>query len=327
MRRGLVVLLAPLMLSAAVVAQTQVNGSVVISDQFGVALKPIAVVAKVSPDEVVSRMLTFDRDRDGKVVQSELAERMHPLMARGDANRDGALDATELRALAVAPPPPPSARQGRIGGPFGGSYGFADEDSFSSRNHIEGAIDDLKLTAETREQALSIAKAYVDRIEADAEADLVKELNGVLSPDQILALQESLKTRSRRVVRFHSPDGTTQQVVIAVSIAIEPHINQFKLTPDKRLLAREAADRYTARVKMNEAERVALVSEMRGILNAEERDDLRAALARRPVVAKGGIAGVLAGQIHLLEQKLTTIGQSEPVRVKAIDETLQTQGR
>ena len=288
MRRGLVVLLAPLMFSAAVVAQTPLVQKAT----------PETVLAKVSPDEVVSRLLTFDRDQDGKVAGSELAERMQSMLARADTNRDGALDVVEIRAIASAPPAPIAARQGRSGGggfPFGGSYGFADESSFSSRNQIEGAIEDLKLAADAKEEALAIAKTYVDTIEAEAEADLLKDLNGVLTPEQIIALQESLKTRTRAVFMLGSQNGEVTKHVVTGNI--QPHINQFRLAPDKSPLAQKAADRYTARVKMSEAERLALVDRLRGVLNVEERENLRAALARRPVVATGGIA-VLASLLN-----------------------------
>ena len=83
MRRGLFVFLAPLMFSATLVAQTQVR--TIQPNQTIVSAKPEAVIARVSPDEVVSRMMTFDQDRDGKIARSELAERMQPLMARASA--------------------------------------------------------------------------------------------------------------------------------------------------------------------------------------------------------------------------------------------------
>ena len=292
MRRALLVLLAPLVFSAAAVAQTRVVAN----------NTPEAVLAKVSPDDVVSRLLSFDRDHDGKIAKSELAERMQPMLARADANRDGALDAAEIRAIASAPPEP--VGQGRSGG--GGfpirSYGFADDTSFSSRNHIDGAIEDLKLAAGTKERALAIAKAYVDGIEAEAEADLVKDLSGVVAPEQLVALQESLEAYPLAVLVIRSKDGTITRETVARAMNIQPHINLLRLTPDKRPLAQAAADRYTARLKMGEAERVGLVDRLEGVLDKEERADLRAALVRRPVVATGGLP-VLAGRLGALKHE------------------------
>jgi hypothetical protein len=57
-----------------------------------------------SPDHIVARLMSFDRNDDGKVQTAELAERMQGVMARGDVDKDGALDQTELLALATAPP-------------------------------------------------------------------------------------------------------------------------------------------------------------------------------------------------------------------------------
>ena len=306
MRRGLLVLLSPLIFSVAVAAQTQVSGGLLVSG------KAEAVLARVSPDEVVSRMLTFDRDHDGKVAGSELAERMQPLMARGDRNRDGALDSAEIRALAVAPPAPVT-RQGRLGGVFGSSYGFADlVFSFSSLNHIEGAIEDLKLTADAREQALSIAKTFVDAIEADAEANLAKELQGILSPEQLVTLQQVLKTPARAVT-VRTQNGTDARILIMTGFSHQSLLRGVALSSEAHRQAQGPVDRYVARVKLGEGERAALVDQLKGLLNVEERDNLRAALARRPVVATGGVF-IDAAQANL--QRLL----NETIRTKALVE-------
>lgn len=295
MRRPHLVLLAPLVFSAAAVAQAQVVTT----------NTPEAVLAKVGPDEVVLRLLSFDRDHDGRIAKSELAERMQPVLSRADTNRDGALDAAEIRAIASAPPEPAVVDQGRSGGggfPFSRSYGLADDSSFSSRNHIDGAIEDLKLAADTKDRALAIAKAYVDGIEAAAEADLMKELGGVLTREQIVSLQESLEAYPLAVLVIRSKDGTVTRETVARAVKIQPHLNLLRLTPDTRPLAQAAADRYTARLKMGEAERVALVDRLKGVLSKEERADLRAALVRRPVVPTGGPM-VFAGRLDALKRE------------------------
>jgi hypothetical protein len=284
-----------LVLSAAAAAQTPVVAN----------NTPEAVLAKVSPDEVVSRLLSFDRDNDGRIAKSELAERMQPVLARADANRDGTLDAAEIRAIASAPPEPVDAGQGRSGGGgflAGRRYGFADDTSFSSRNHIDGAIEDLKLAADTKEQALAIAKAYVDGIEAEAQADLEKDLSAVLAPEQIVALRESLEAYPLAVLVIRTKDGTVTRQTMARAVNIQPHINLLRLTPDTRPLAQAAADRYTARLKMGEAERIALVDRLKGVLSKEERAELRAALVRRPVVPTGGPA-MFVGRLDSLKRE------------------------
>ena len=53
------------------------------------------------PSELVSQMLAFDKDGDGKLSQSELPERMKALIATADLNMDGFIDKDELTKLAV----------------------------------------------------------------------------------------------------------------------------------------------------------------------------------------------------------------------------------
>src|SRR5262245_63303170 len=62
------------------------------------------------PDDVVARLMSFDRNKDGKLEKDELAERMYTVMDRGDANGDGCLDRSELVALAMAKPAPAAVR-------------------------------------------------------------------------------------------------------------------------------------------------------------------------------------------------------------------------
>ena len=51
-------------------------------------------------DEIVARMLQFDKDGDGKLSKEELPERMAGMMERGDLNKDGFLTRDELVQLA-----------------------------------------------------------------------------------------------------------------------------------------------------------------------------------------------------------------------------------
>src|SRR4051794_40741049 len=55
----------------------------------------------VPADDLVERVMAFDKNKDGKVTREELPERMHHLIEQGDTNKDGALDRDELRALAA----------------------------------------------------------------------------------------------------------------------------------------------------------------------------------------------------------------------------------
>src|SRR5437588_5232312 len=54
----------------------------------------------VTAEQIVQRIMSFDKDNDGKIVADELPERMQHLVAMGDVNKDGALDKEEIRKLA-----------------------------------------------------------------------------------------------------------------------------------------------------------------------------------------------------------------------------------
>ena len=57
------------------------------------------------------------------------------------------------------------------------------------------------------------------------------------------------------------------------------------------ITSQAALTRFKARLQPDEAQRAELLDQLRGILDDEERDDFRAALERRPVVALGSAAG------------------------------------
>lgn len=68
----------------------------------------------IAADDLVERLMGFDKNGDGKVTRDELPERMHALIEQGDRNNDGALDRDEMRRLSERGP------QGKDGGPKGG---------------------------------------------------------------------------------------------------------------------------------------------------------------------------------------------------------------
>jgi Ca2+-binding EF-hand superfamily protein len=74
-------------------------------------------------DELLKALLTFDKNKDGKLTKAEVPERQQGIFERGDADKNGVLDAAELHKLtadqAAAPPAPPVQRGPGRGG-FGG---------------------------------------------------------------------------------------------------------------------------------------------------------------------------------------------------------------
>jgi hypothetical protein len=224
-------------------------------------------LATVSPDAVVARLMSFDKNNDGRLVKAELVERMRGIVARGDANRDGALDRVELLALATTPP--------RRTGQLPNGYGFADQFETSSRTHIQDSLADLRLTGAKKQRASAIVTSFVTRIESAATADLTSAVEPLLTPEQLAGFKWSLEHRTRDVVPLGNRDN------------LAPIVQQFRLEPASNKAALAALERYKARVRLGAIDRSALLTELKGVLSTEERDNFRAALERRPVVATG----------------------------------------
>ncbi len=227
-------------------------------------LMPPQAGSRVSVDAVLARMMTFDRDRDGKVTTSELSERMEGLVARGDRTGDGALDESEIRFLATE-------QQFVARLPQGGGYGFADAAGLSSRNHIENSIDDLRLAPSTSQEAKRIAMAFVDDFEAASVTNLRQALAPVVTAQQLTQLEASL-------TRFH---GVTTVVTTTV------RVRQPLQSEEMRAVA-AAADAFRSERQLDEARLSELATRLSDLLTVEESDNLRAALARRPLVKGPG---------------------------------------
>ena len=199
-----------LLLSCAVTASAQ-----------NVSAPPIAPKepARMSPDDVVARLMQFDRNNDFKIAIDELPERMQTLVVRGDKSDDLMLDAKEIRRMTAFGPDMPVL----FNSPQFGSYGFGDIFGLSSRIHIENSIDDLRLAPQAAAEAKRIALAQVDEFERAAPGHGAQSL-----------------TEERRAV---------------------------------------------------------LIDRLRSVLTDEERDNLNAALARRPLV-KGPDAAALLNTVN-----------------------------
>jgi hypothetical protein len=76
------------------------------------------ILSVVSTDDLMDRLMAYDKNGDGKVTKDELPERMHSLIEQGDRNGDGALDREEIRRMTERGPrgpgnggPPPRRPQ------------------------------------------------------------------------------------------------------------------------------------------------------------------------------------------------------------------------
>ena len=74
----------------------------------------------VSVDEMVTRMMALDADKDGKLTRSEVTDvRLHRLFDRADANKDGVVTKEELTALLTKELAADRSAPGGFGGPGG----------------------------------------------------------------------------------------------------------------------------------------------------------------------------------------------------------------
>ena len=210
MRLGPLVLLALIALVAPSQTHAQVPAPSVADYPRGWLLNalPHRPARRHCPDDVVARLMSFDRNNDGKIEKAELAERMYTVMDRGDANGDGCLDRSELLTLATAKPAAAAVRG------FGhGSYMVGPDTEVSSRLHLEGALDDLRLEAARKEPALAIVTTFSQALDADAQAELLDVMKAILSPEQLTTLTTALEQERRmgaqRVVTSTDQQGKT----------------------------------------------------------------------------------------------------------------------
>jgi hypothetical protein len=156
----------------------------------------------LSVDQMVERILSFDKNKDGKISKDELPERMQNLIAQGDMNKDGVLDNEEIKKLASD-----LTRNGSFrgfgergpGGRFGaGPGGRVGPGGFPVAAGIERALDDLKLPENKKQTAETAVKAYQDntrKLTEMARADLLMKMTPVLSDEEFKTFKTALERR------------------------------------------------------------------------------------------------------------------------------------
>jgi len=213
---------------------------------------------------------------------------MRPVVDRGDKDGDHALDRTEILALSRAPSP----QVVRAVFPGSGSYGFGDDTSFSSRLRLEGALDDLRLTADKTERALPLVHAFVEQTEAAARAALLDRLEPLLSLEQLATIRQVLNNPTREVTVRTNVDGVAATRVVRVAAPngdLARRVDQMGIEPGRNNQAREAIAEFKSRILLDrDADRAVLIAQLKDVLSADELADFSAAIQRRPVVASGG---------------------------------------
>ncbi len=228
---------APVLFAGLVLVGTSTAQPPAVKQRFGKT--PLGV------DAVVERIMAFDKGNKGKVAKADLPERMHFLIELGDTNKDGALDRNEVRTLAtklaagpgefaaggpvrVGPGPGgigggvrggvrvgfgPGAPGGFGGGGFArGGFGVGGAIGFGP-DAMVGVVDDLKLPAKKRDEAMAAVKAHqeaVRKLVEQARADLLAKMKSILSAEEFNDFRAALD-RPRGQTFFNlGPRGAVQ---------------------------------------------------------------------------------------------------------------------
>ncbi len=152
----------------------------------------------LSGDDILERIMSFDKNKDGKITIDELPERMQNLIAKGDTNKDGSLDREEIKKLAAdlakdgsfaAGGPGGRGGRGGRGGPGGPAAGLPP-------GAIERAVDDLKLSEKKKETAAVAVKAHQEnmrKLTDLARADLLLTISDVLGEEELKKFKTTLE--------------------------------------------------------------------------------------------------------------------------------------
>jgi hypothetical protein len=220
--RLLVPALAALTLAGAAVAQPP--------EPRKVPLRGLDRPAPIPVDAIVERIMAFDKNKDGKVTKDELPERMQFLIALGDTNKDGALDKDEVKKLVTTRATTPGGlRAGGFGiggvtrvGPGGPGpvtaaaaprqFGVRGDLRFGpGPGGVEGVVDDLKLSAKKKDQALAAVKAHEENVRKlmdQARAELLQKMKEILSAEELEDFKAALdRPRGVTFINIGPPDA------------------------------------------------------------------------------------------------------------------------
>ena len=198
-------------------------------DQRQIPLRDLVRPTPISMDDIVERIMAFDRNKDGKITKDELPERMQFLIELGDTNNDGALDRDEIKKLVATRA---AARGGFGTGGFAiGGFGPGPVNIRSATRVgfgpgpgpglIEEVVDDLKLSAKKKEQALAAVKAHEENVRKlmdQARAQLLQKMKEILSDEELQDFKAALDR----------PRGGTVIVDVPKPGAVERKIDQLQ---------------------------------------------------------------------------------------------------
>jgi hypothetical protein len=168
----------------------------------------------VTVDQIVERILSFDKNKDGKVTKDELPERMQDLIAKGDTNKDGALDKDEIKKLATDLARDGSFRgfEGR-GGP-GGGLRPGRGGRVPPGSGFERALADLNLSEKKKDQAEGVVKAHQEtlpKLMDLARSDLLLKMKEILTEQELKSFKAAVDRQPGLGARPVSPPLSTSR--------------------------------------------------------------------------------------------------------------------
>jgi len=173
---------------------------------------------RLSVDDIVARIMAFDKNKDGKVTKDELPERMRHRIDLGDTNKDGALDKEEIMKFAtkLAAAPGESGLSSIVESDFRPEGGVGRPGPGPGPGRIEVVVNDLKLSGKKKELAIAAARAhqeYVRMLMEQARGELFQKMKEILTEEELKDFAAALD-RPRDEVRFDrgAPGGVERKL-------------------------------------------------------------------------------------------------------------------
>jgi cytochrome c peroxidase len=250
----------------------------------------------LTEDQIVERIMSFDKNKDGKITKDELPERMQFLLEMGDTNKDGALDKDEIKKLAAKLREDGRVREfdrGRGPGPFGGRGG--PEGRFGPGGRVERAVDDLNLADKKKDAAKAAVKTNqedVRKLMDLARAGLLVKMQEVLSAEEFKKFKEALDRRPDPARDGRGPFGGRGGPArgrggldggLRPADRFERAVDDLNLADKKKDAAKAAVKTHQENVrKLVDLARAGLLMKMQDVLSADEFKKFKEALDRRP---------------------------------------------
>jgi EF hand len=180
----------------------------------GPGLSPPTLDVHLGVDDVVARIIAFDKNKDGKVTKDELPERMHHRIDLGDTNKDGALDKEEIIEFGTKAAAAP--RESELSSIVESEFRTEEGGGRPGPGRIEVVVNDLKLSGKKKELAIAAARAHqehVRKLMEQARGELFKKMKEILTEEELKDFAAALD-RPRDEVRFDrgAPAGVERKL-------------------------------------------------------------------------------------------------------------------